>query len=55
MRQELSQWLWIIAGIIFFVIYFGYGPYERHRLRLKRARYPMTWMKLCEACRKHGG
>jgi hypothetical protein len=38
--DELKQWLWSIAGIVFFLIYFGYGPYERHRLRLKQSKVP---------------
>ena len=40
MSQIIYEWLMIIAGIIFFVIYFGYGPYERNRMRIKHSKIP---------------
>ena len=46
MSQDLTELLWIIAGIIFFIVYFGLGPYERRRLRIKQGKPPDDLAKI---------
>src|SRR3954467_10476788 len=40
MFQTIYEWLMIVGGILFIILFFAYGPYQRHRLKLKHSKPP---------------